>query len=53
MRFEGEWSDTSTGDSSFAIHTGNLRCCLTPGVDFADCDSADRVTFDGSFEVPR
>ncbi len=51
MRFEGEWTASSAGDSSFAVHTGNLRRCLTMGVDFANCESTDRVTFDGSFEV--
>ncbi|MCP5039920.1 MAG: hypothetical protein GY944_02750 [bacterium] len=50
MRFEGDWTDTVPGDSSFALHSGYLRRCRDMMVSFED-PLCDQLESQGSFVV--
>ena len=51
MRFEGDWSDVSPGDDSYALHAGHLRRCSNLAIAYADCPVVDRIDETGMVEI--
>lgn len=51
MRFEGDWTDVSPGDSSYKLHAGHLRRCADMMIPFEDCPEEERLDETGMASV--
>ncbi len=51
MQLEGDWDDGSQDGKGYAMHAGHLRRCAIEGVNYADCDEADRINQTGMASV--